>query len=74
MEQTIEHERTTSAAVKQLRNDLKDEKLDHEEKVRQGGILNRRAGQWQRQWRRAGWRTGREGLRSHWEVACCSGK
>jgi hypothetical protein len=33
MEQTIEHERTTSAAVKQLRNDLKDEKLDHEEKV-----------------------------------------
>ncbi|GFH32748.1 uncharacterized protein HaLaN_32019, partial [Haematococcus lacustris] len=26
MEQTIEHERTTSSAVKQLRNDLKDEK------------------------------------------------
>ncbi|KAJ9518749.1 hypothetical protein QJQ45_025996, partial [Haematococcus lacustris] len=34
MEQTIEHERTTSSAVKQLRNDLKDEKSDHEEKAR----------------------------------------
>ncbi len=54
MEQTIEHERTTSSAVKQvrqsacpvalphvtlllshlqLRNDLRDEKMDHEEKV-----------------------------------------
>lgn len=33
-ERTIEHERTTSAAVKQLRNDLKDEKTDHEDKVR----------------------------------------
>ncbi|KAL6760996.1 hypothetical protein V8C86DRAFT_2545284 [Haematococcus lacustris] len=35
MEQTIEHERTTSSAVKQLRNDLKDEKSDHEEKMRE---------------------------------------
>ncbi len=33
MERTIEHERTTTSAVKQLRNDLKDEKVDHEDKV-----------------------------------------
>lgn len=33
MERTIEHERTTTSAVKQLRNDLKDEKIDHEDKV-----------------------------------------
>jgi len=33
MERTIEHERTTTGAVKQLRNDLKDEKVDHEDKV-----------------------------------------
>lgn len=33
MEHTIEHERTTSSAVKQLRNDLKDERSDHDEKV-----------------------------------------
>ncbi len=36
MQQTIEHERTTTAAVRQLRNDLREEKLDHEEKVRAG--------------------------------------
>ncbi len=35
MKQTIEHERTTTAAVRQLRNDLKDEKIDHEEKMRE---------------------------------------
>lgn len=34
MKETIEHERTTTATVRQLRNDLKDEKIDHEEKVR----------------------------------------
>lgn len=34
MKETIEHERSTTAAVKQLRNDLKDEKADHEEKMR----------------------------------------
>lgn len=34
MKETIEHERSTTAAVKQLRNDLKDEKSDHEEKMR----------------------------------------
>ena len=33
MKKTIEHERTTTAAVRQLRNDLRDEKIDHEEKV-----------------------------------------
>ncbi len=33
-EHTIEHERTTTSAVKQLRNDLKDEKVDAEDKVR----------------------------------------
>mmetsp|Transcript_14435 Transcript_14435/g.25193 ORF Transcript_14435/g.25193 Transcript_14435/m.25193 type:complete len:410 (+) Transcript_14435:94-1323(+) len=33
-ERTIEHERTTTAAVKQLRSDLKDEKSDHEDKTR----------------------------------------
>ena len=33
MKKTIEHERTTTAAVRQLRNDLRDEKMDHEEKV-----------------------------------------
>eukprot|EP00798_Chlamydomonas_sp_ICE-L_P028224 gene28224-31327_t len=32
MKETIEHERTTTSAVKQLRNDVRDEKLDHEEK------------------------------------------
>ncbi len=32
-EHTIEHERTTTSAVKQLRNDLKDEKIDAEDKV-----------------------------------------
>jgi hypothetical protein len=37
MKQTIEHERTTTAAVRQLRNDLKDEKIDHDEKV--GGSI-----------------------------------
>lgn len=36
MDRTIEHERTTTSAVKQLRNDLKDEKIDHEERVRGG--------------------------------------
>ncbi|GAX76182.1 hypothetical protein CEUSTIGMA_g3626.t1 [Chlamydomonas eustigma] len=35
MKQTIEHERTTTAAVRQLRNDLKDEKIDHDEKIRE---------------------------------------
>uniref|UniRef100_A0A6S8JR28 Dynein regulatory complex protein 9 n=1 Tax=Dunaliella tertiolecta TaxID=3047 RepID=A0A6S8JR28_DUNTE len=35
MERTIEHERTTTSAVKQLRNDLKDEKIDHEDKMRE---------------------------------------
>lgn len=33
MKQTIEHERTTTSTVRQLRNDLKDEKIDHEDKV-----------------------------------------
>lgn len=43
MKQTIEHERTTTSTVRQLRNDLKDEKVDHEEKVR-GHATNRGAG------------------------------
>jgi hypothetical protein len=30
---TLEHERTTTSAVKQLRNDLKDEKTDAEDQV-----------------------------------------
>ena len=33
MKKTIEHEKTTTAAVRQLRNDLRDEKIEHEEKV-----------------------------------------
>ena len=37
MKSTIEHERTTTAAVRQLRNDLRDEKMDHEDKVEAGG-------------------------------------
>eukprot|EP00197_Chlamydomonas_leiostraca_P007849 CAMPEP_0202859022 /NCGR_PEP_ID=MMETSP1391-20130828/1320_1 /ASSEMBLY_ACC=CAM_ASM_000867 /TAXON_ID=1034604 /ORGANISM="Chlamydomonas leiostraca, Strain SAG 11-49" /LENGTH=393 /DNA_ID=CAMNT_0049538019 /DNA_START=96 /DNA_END=1274 /DNA_ORIENTATION=+ len=35
MEHTIEHERTTTSAVKQLRNDLKDERTDHDDKIRE---------------------------------------
>ncbi|KAG1679939.1 hypothetical protein FOA52_007003 [Chlamydomonas sp. UWO 241] len=35
MRGTIEHERTTTSTVKQLRNDLKDEKIDHEEKTKE---------------------------------------
>lgn len=34
MKESIEHERLTTSAVRQLRNDLREEKLDHEEKVR----------------------------------------
>ena len=34
MKETIERERTTTTAVKTLRNDLRDEKVDHEDKVR----------------------------------------
>mmetsp|Transcript_39712 Transcript_39712/g.88232 ORF Transcript_39712/g.88232 Transcript_39712/m.88232 type:complete len:409 (+) Transcript_39712:167-1393(+) len=34
MKETIEHERTTTSTVKTLRNDLRDEKVDHEEKMR----------------------------------------
>ncbi|MEW5310451.1 MAG: hypothetical protein WDW38_002249 [Sanguina aurantia] len=32
--ETIEHERATATAVRQLRNDLREEKLDHEGKMR----------------------------------------
>jgi len=35
MQRTIEHERATTATVKQLRNDLKDERIDHEEKMKE---------------------------------------
>lgn len=38
MKKTIEHERATTAAVRQLRNDLRDEKIDHEEKVGASGV------------------------------------
>ncbi len=38
MEETIEREKNTTAAVRQLRNDLREEKLDHEEKVRTAGL------------------------------------
>lgn len=34
MKETIDRERRITAAVRQLKNDLKDEKADHEEKVR----------------------------------------
>lgn len=34
MKATIDRERRMTAAVRQLKNDLKDEKADHEEKVR----------------------------------------
>ena len=37
MKETIEREKNTTAAVRQLRNDLREEKLDHEEKVRGRG-------------------------------------
>lgn len=33
MKETIDRERRITAAVRQLKNDLKDEKADHEEKV-----------------------------------------
>ncbi|GLC39465.1 Dynein regulatory complex protein 9 [Pleodorina starrii] len=35
MEETIEREKNTTAAVRQLRNDLREEKLDHEEKMKE---------------------------------------
>ncbi|KAG2487554.1 hypothetical protein HYH03_013833 [Edaphochlamys debaryana] len=35
MKETIEREKNTTAAVRQLRNDLREEKLDHEEKVKE---------------------------------------
>lgn len=35
MKKTIDHERTTTAAVRQLKNDLKDERIDHEEKMKE---------------------------------------
>jgi IQ domain-containing protein G len=33
MKETIERERSTTAAVKQLRNEVRDERQEHEEKV-----------------------------------------
>lgn len=54
MKETIEHERTTTATVRQLRNDLKDEKIDHEEKVRRSwgeggqGTADGKNGTWDR--------------------------
>ncbi|KAG2444620.1 hypothetical protein HXX76_001364 [Chlamydomonas incerta] len=35
MKETIEREKNTTAAVRQLRNDLREEKLDHEEKMKE---------------------------------------
>ncbi len=34
MKETIEREKATTSLTRQLRNDLREEKLDHEEKVR----------------------------------------
>lgn len=42
MKETIEHERLTTAAVRQLRTDLREEKVDHEEKVRVPGPCHAR--------------------------------